>query len=87
MPEEQLRQRSSALEAAEVEALRASLPAPPEGAKGAKSGGGGGAKDKGLAPGGHNNEKDFQRRLDVWLKARSEDALELKERVRREAGI
>lgn len=40
-----------------------------------------GGKDKGGSALGHNNDKDFQRRLDVWKKARQEDADDLAARV------
>ncbi len=63
------------IEAAKVEAAAAAAAAVPE------KGGKGGGKEKQVAVGGHNNDKDFARRMDVYSKLKAEEAEDLQARV------
>lgn len=68
-----LRARLKAVEAAELEAAKAAVAAAGPPAKG--------AKEKPIVVPGHNNERDFARRMDAWTKARQEDDEDLAVRV------
>lgn len=72
-PEDDLKARMKAVEAAELEAAR--LASPPPDAKQAKG------KDKGVSVQSHNNDKDFQRRMEAFIKLGAEDEAELAEQV------
>eukprot|EP00798_Chlamydomonas_sp_ICE-L_P027156 gene27156-2391_t len=72
--DEELKVRLKVLEVAEFEHLKKSMPPVPEG-KGAKA-------TKPPPVGGHNNEKDFARRLDVWKKYSDEAEEDLQQRIK-----
>ncbi|GAX86033.1 hypothetical protein CEUSTIGMA_g13448.t1, partial [Chlamydomonas eustigma] len=79
--EEELRLRLKAVEAAEIEAARAAAAAASAAAAAATHGKGGAAKEKPVTVNSHNNEKDFQRRLDAFSKIKTEEADDLQAKV------
>jgi hypothetical protein len=78
----ELRQRLKAVEAAEIEVARMAAAAAATAATAASSHGkGGAAKEKPVTVNSHNNDKDFQRRLDAFNKTKTEEADDLQAKV------